>query len=261
MLFPRLTSDLNPWRPAALAGALTLLLAGPAKAQNVFGALNNAGVIWHVGWQRGQYANHGMGNMRYHVLRYERGEQTAAVGKHMTWTETYNGPCAGLVYVDGAMGLDVRWSNRHTLGAGRWTDTDGQTWDTDFRVRLNELSLGLGYRLWGGRLRPGIAADLGLLRVSRRDAKSGEKGDWVPMHSDGGFLSGGGKTPTAGVSAFCDVTVAVAGRLAFIVRPYYQAHLIEASYLGLFGTRDVRTFRYGINNFGVSVSAALLQLH
>ncbi len=259
----RLSSVWPTWRLVrllflALAGGLAL----PAAAQSSFlGALGDDGFLVHAGWQRGQFANHGMGNMRYHALRFERGENTASVEKHLAWTDTYQGPTLGIVYVDDAFGLDLRWNNRHTLGGGTWTDMDGQAWDTDFRVRLNELNIGFGYRLWGGRLRPGISADIGLLRISRRDAKKGENGVWTPMHSDSDFfLSGGGKTPTAGVSAFCDLTLAVTKHVGFIVRPYYQAHLINADYLGLYGTRDVRTFRYGINNFGVSVSAALLRL-
>jgi hypothetical protein len=260
MLLSRISVAPRPRLPlaAGLVGALALFTAAPVAAQGLLGSLDDAtGLLVQVGWQRGTYTHHGMGNMRYHVLRHERGQQTASVQTHMTWTDTYNGPAIGITRTTRYGAIGLRWSNRHTHGSGAWTTLDGQAWETDFRVRLNEVSFTFGGRLWGGRVQPGMSLDVGLLRIHRRDSKAGAKGDWVPMHSDGGFLSSGGKKPTAGVTAYCDVTLLVTKNLGLSVRPYYQHHIIEADYLGIFGTTDVRTFRYGIHNFGASVSAAL----
>ncbi len=252
------------WAGVALASALGLL-AQPATAQistttstvssgKFFGHVSER-AIFSVGWQVGRYAGHGMGNMYYHALRLNRSDQLASLEKAMAWTETYGGPALCLTYVQRRLVFDLRWSNRRTVRSARWTDLSGQAWSTDYRVRLNELSLGLGYPLWGGRLRPGISGDFGLFRVSRRDAKGDGKGKWTTMHSGGdGLLAPGERSPTAGLTLYCDVAPLGSRGAGLTLRPFYQTHLIQADLFGLSGTLDTRSFNYSPNNYGLAVS-------
>jgi hypothetical protein len=260
MPFPRLFSLPRQRLTVALLSCLVGVPALSAHAQSAgssggFFAPGRPGTIFTVGWQVGQYAQHGMGNMYYHALRLNRGENQAGVEKPMTWSQGYGGPCFGLTVVDDDLTIDIRWNNRHTIHSARWTDLAGDTWNTSYRVRLNELSIGVGYPLWGGRLRPGASADLGIFRVSRRDGKGDDKGKWASMHARGkGLLEPGERSPTAGFTLYCDA--APLGKLGggLTVRPFYQWHLMEPDLFGLAGTFDTRSFQYGIQNYGLAVS-------
>ncbi len=244
------------WQAGLLPGA-AVLLALPASAQTEKGffAPATARALFSVGWQVGQYAQHGMGNMYYHALRLNRSPNVAALDQKMTWTPTYGGLCLGLTVVQARSVFEIRWSNRHTIQSAKWTDQAGQEWNTSYRVRLNELTLGLGYPLWGGRLRPGLSADLGLFRVSRRDGTGSEKGKWVSMHSQGeGLLEPGERSPTVGLTLYCDVAPFGSRGAGLTLRPFYQWHLIEPDLFGLAGTTDTRSFQYGVHNYGLALS-------
>ncbi len=245
----------------ALLGALALPAAAqttptaPKKSRIGFFDTGSSGAIFTLGWQVGHYAQHGMGNMYYHALRLNRAENNASSEKPMTWSQGYGGPSIGITIVQSDMTLDLRWSNRHTIHSARWTDLAGETWNTSYRVRLNELSIGLGYPLWGGRLRPGVSGDLGIFKVSRRDGKGKEKGKWGSMHSRGkGLLEPGERSPTAGLTVYCDVAPLGARGGGLTFRPFYQWHIMEPDLFGLAGTFDTRSFQYGIQNYGVSLS-------
>ena len=241
-----------------------LVLAAPARAQGdgaapVHGGFWDPGpkmTLFFGGWQVGRYAAYGMGNMYYHALRLNRGAEVGSLEKPMTWSETYGGPVLAITRIEQDKIFELRWSNRRTIHSASWTDVSGQAWSTSYRTRLNEVSLGIGKSLLGGRLRPGGSADFGLFRVSRRDGKGSDKGKWGSMHfddpTDAFFVAPGRMSPTAGLTAFCDV--APLGGRGPSLRVFYQRQLLRADLFGLAGTIDVRDFAYGISNYGLALS-------
>ena len=253
-------------RLGAVLLLLVLLVAGarPAGAQDT-GATTAAAprgffapmperTIFLVGWQVGHYTQHGMGNMYYHALRLNRSPSVVSLQQRMTWSEDYGGPQVGFMWVQQRVMYEVRWSNRHTIRAARWTDSAGTGRTTRYRVRLNEVSIGAAYPLWGGRLRPGLSFDFGFFRVSRRNDRGASKDKWVPMHAGGSGLSSNALAPTAGITLYASVAPLGKRGGGLTVRPFYQWHMIEGQFSGLAeSARDDRSFAYGLHNYGLAL--------
>lgn len=243
--------------------ALGLTLTAPAWGQTETETATKHGffdpaptnVFFTAGYQIGAFTA-GAGNMA--VYSYELNRNAASVQTAMDWQNRFGGVISRLIFVSDHLVFGFGWSNRHIIHEARYTDDAGQKWRTSFRERLDELSLELGYPLWGGRLRPGGSVDFGLFRVSRRDGKDDDKGKWHTFHdgSDTGLLAPGQKNPTAGLTLFCDLAPLGKYGGGLTLRPYYQLHIMQPDLFGIYGTRDDRSYQYRINNFGLSASWA-----
>jgi|GEM_PF-5180040 len=211
------------------------------------------GAYLSLGYQAGYWAG-GMNNIAAFALDLNRA--AASVNQRLVWNDLYHGFYFRAGYFDDNFCGGIGWSNRHSTAETRYVDAAGVAYRTEYRVRLNEVSLEFGSPLWHARLRPGVSADLGLFRVSSRTSKESEDaGEWHSAHSQGsGFLDPGGVQPTAGLTLFCDVAPfgRAGGGLTF--RPYYQWHIIQPDLFGRFGTFDSNSYQYRANNYGLALS-------
>ena len=237
----------------------------PARAASGIWSPAGTGGIFCAGYQAGFWAG-GMNNIAAYGL--DRGRTAQANGGRITqalaWPSGFQGVFLRGVYADENHFVSLGWSNRHTIAEMRYTDAKGQEYRTEYRVRLNEVSLELGALLWNARLRPGVGADLGLFRASSRSAKTDDgPGTWQSIHFDNptdGLLAPGRLSPTAGVSLFCDVAPFGKAGGGLTLRPFYQWHLIQPDLFGTAGTLDSGSYQYRANNYGLSLSWAFSTL-
>ena len=223
------------------------------------------GGIFCAGYQAGFWAG-GLHNIAAYGLDLGRSVQQAGgtVGQQLAWPSVFQGVFLRGVYADENHFVSLGWSNRHTIAEMRYTDAKGQEYRTEYRTRLNEVSIELGALLYHARLRPGVGADIGLFRASTRTTKGGESADaWHSIHFDNpndGLLAPGRLSPTAGVSLFCDVAPfgKAGGGLTF--RPFYQWHIMQPDLFGTYNTGDSSTYQYRANNYGLSLSWAFSSL-
>jgi hypothetical protein len=211
------------------------------------------GVILSAGYQAGLW-NGGMGNLSAYALDLNRG--AASVQEAMQWHNGFHGVHLRLTHIDDNVFFGLGWSNRHTIVDSRYTLADGKSYRTQYRVRLNELSLEGGYVLWNGRLRPGLGTDFGLFSVHSRTGEGSEAGSWHTFHdgSKSSFLSGGQRDPTVGLTLFCDVAPLGKRGGGLTLRPYYQHQVLSSDLFGRYGTFNSNSYQYEASNYGLVVS-------